>query len=181
MISYSSAHGELTVVQDVRGIEPAFSAMVEEPLPGFQIAPEVDKGAALLFLAGLVREYDPSFEFNSFTERTSLHAIERPHLDGGYVADVAGVALHEVVAGEGTVALQLVQPGVSVNRNIDPSVFVGPCLRGRLVPGMKTVFSQGLYVPGKGVILGGTYHSFVTAGDGLRTWRRYTSQGHPDF
>lgn len=179
MISPGGATAELVVVRSVTNIESAFTSMVEDPLPGFQIGPEVDTGECLLVLAALMHRYDPAFAFDDISGRTNPDTIALPHYDAGYARTMAGIAVNEVEYGEGDVALRLLNKDVVAdNESLSVADFVGPCLRGETRPGMKTVFSERIYATDRGVILGATYHYFGTKGDVARKWMRYTSAGH---
>lgn len=179
MISPASASGELVVAKSLAAIEPAFTAMIEIPSPGFQIAPDVDTDESLRILQGLMRRHDPTFSFNDIGGRRNPDTVAIPHYDEYYARRMAGIAVNVIEEGEGDVALQLLGKDVVVDREeLTPGDFIGPCLRGETMPGMKTVFSERIYVPEHGVILGATYHYFGTRGDTPRKWLRYTFAGH---
>lgn len=178
MLTTPVPSGELIVVTSLDGIEDVFSCMVEKPLPGFQMSPEVNIDESLLILAGLMVKIDPTFKFNDVSGRTKPGSDIYPHIDNSYVQSMAGIAVHENISGIGEVILQLVAPTVSSDDEITPEVFVGPALRGNIQPGTKTVFSERIFSQEYGVIIGASRHKFTTLGGGLgRSWFRYTYSG----
>ena len=170
--------GELALVHASSGIEPAFEAMVFTPLPGFQIVSAVSTEESLATLQGLMRRFNPGFEFDEVSNEYNSGGTTQPHLDGLYPESFSGLALHENIHGLGTVTLQLVRPNITDDSEINNGDFVGPCLEGALEPGTKTIFSEQIFDEAtQQVILGAAYHMFTSNSGNTRRWKRYTYSG----
>jgi hypothetical protein len=171
--------GNLTVARTVPGIAPAFHTMLKEPLPGFQIGPEVSLEDAKTELTRLMHASgDPAFQFDNVTNVQQTPPGERYiHLDPNVIS-AAGASLNRTISGAGKVTLQLVDPSIHTLEEIPDNSVVGPCLHGDLLPEMKTVFSQRIFDFSRELFLvGATLHLFTTAKWPPRSWEGHFFSG----
>lgn len=150
--------------------------MCIEQHPGFQISPVVPEADCIDVLEGLMRERlgIEWFEFNDLLDYAGIDSMFGAHIDTPQAEWAAGIAMHKNLVGVGRVALQLAKPGTRHYRG--ESAAAGPSYTGKLIPGMQTVFSEGLIASGAliEVCLGPAIHEFTTEGDAPRRWRRHT-------
>jgi hypothetical protein len=168
---------ELFVAPTLAQAQAAMETMLRDRQPGFQVAPTVDTFNLLDSIERIVRrEGGPNlshFQFNNdIALQNPTDRGSRPHVDP-FARFNRGVAVHLNRTGLGAVALQLVRPEVAditvvKVRAATDADFEGPRLHGRLIPGMHTVFSEGVTFNDNRTPLGPAWHDF-----GLE-------DGHPD-
>lgn len=198
----------LEVAHEAGGIESIFwNTLCLVQHPGFQVDPNVSIRDCLEILQQLMRERMGirQFAFNELHANSGVKSMYSRHIDIPQAVRVnAGIAVHHSVAGpKGTVLLERTPFGI---KNIYRSNTgeTGPPFMGDLMPGMKTIFSEGMNVENlnlgdvelagldedrliavRGIVavrMGPTVHEFRTndGSSGLRQWRRYTfNSNHP--
>lgn len=193
---------ELRVANVATEIEPIFwDAMYanRRPEPGFQIGPAVPIAECLEILQLLMRDRLGlgHFTFNEILDNAKSNSMFGRHIDSPKVEmGNAGIAVHESLSGPGgTVTLELAKIGAK-NAYSNNSTEVGQVFTGKIFPGVKTIFSEGIDVRGldltelelegvneesiiairgiTAVSMGPAIHTFMSGSDGLRSWRRFT-------
>jgi hypothetical protein len=167
----SNRPNQLEVVCNLDQIQPAIDTMVEQGMPGFQVAADVASEQAVLDkVATAVQRYYPPFEFNhTYDVAAQIAYWSRKRYDVNFhgqtrLKDVGlhfdqsliGVRVHQMRQGSGEVDLW---QGISPINSYDSSSpnfkdkeaswirrnTEGPRFTGRLLPGVATVFAQHLY------------------------------------
>jgi hypothetical protein len=187
---------QLALAETVGAVDTSFHQMYSDGRPGFQISPDVAVEDCLEILQSHMRARlgISDFSFNvafGTIEPEGIAGIRHshlkgtahdsgPHIDEPEARRNLGIVLHDNRQGIGRVTLQLARCGVIDldSQRLSRLPGRGPAasrkFEGKLFPGVKTVFSEGL-VAATGLVkvqLGATIHDFVSD-DEYREWVRF--------
>jgi hypothetical protein len=180
----------LEIAQNISEVNEGYDLLVAREVPGFQIAPDVDIDEAKQTLENRMSKLVLGFMFD-LKQFVNLPPTEILHIDTELAKRRRGLNLHENVQGEGVVDIIAVRPsklyflsylselGGRVSKTIiDKSKYYDSDIyRGKLEPGIKTVFSEGIRSPMLDYEIGPSAHRFTTSPGSARTYNRYLWSG----
>jgi hypothetical protein len=180
----------LEIAQDLNEVSEGYDLIIAREAPGYQVAPEVNIDEAKQVIEARMGALMLGFTFDQ-KQYVGLPSREMLHIDSLLARPRRGLNLHETLEGSGQVDLIAVRPskryylsyaaeipGLVSKRLLDMyKYYEGDTYRGKLEPGMKTVFSEGIKSPLLDYEVGPTAHKFMTSPNSARTYNRYFWSG----